>query len=108
MDVARASPSKEAMKRNKENKMKSTESKPSIVFVHGIWADGSSFSKVIPTLQSEGHQVLATQHGLDSLSARTKIFLYVKILSTFADSQPSLFTTLINTKDWLTGAIYST
>ena len=22
--------------------------KPSIVFVHGIWADGSSFSKVIP------------------------------------------------------------
>ncbi len=55
------------MKRNKENKMKSTESKPSIVFVHGIWADGSSFSKVIPTLQSEGHQVLATQHGLDSL-----------------------------------------
>ena len=41
------------------------------------------------------------------LSTRTKIFLYVKILSTFADSQPSLFTTLINKKDMLTGAIYS-
>jgi len=41
------------------------------------------------------------------LSARTKIFLYVKILSTFTDSQPSLFTTLINKKDMLTGAIYS-
>jgi hypothetical protein len=26
----------------------------SIVLVHGIWADGSSFSKVIPTLQAEG------------------------------------------------------
>jgi hypothetical protein len=30
----------------------SKETKPSIVFVHGIWADGSSFSKVIPTLQA--------------------------------------------------------
>jgi hypothetical protein len=27
----------------------SKQIKPSIVFVHGIWADGSSFSKVIPT-----------------------------------------------------------
>jgi hypothetical protein len=26
------------------------QTKPSIVFVHGIWADGSPFSKVIPTL----------------------------------------------------------
>ena len=41
------------------------------------------------------------------LSARTKIFLYVKVLSTFTDLQPSLFTTLINKKDMLTGAIYS-
>jgi hypothetical protein len=31
----------------------SAESKPSIVFCHGIWADGSCFSKVIPTLQAE-------------------------------------------------------
>jgi hypothetical protein len=29
-----------------------TQSKPSIVFCHGIWADGSSFSKVIPALQA--------------------------------------------------------
>ena len=41
--------------------------KPSIVFVHGIWADGSCFSKVIPPLQAEGYQVLASQHSLDSL-----------------------------------------
>jgi len=35
------------------------QTKPSIVFVHGIWADGSSFSKVIPTLRAEGHEVIA-------------------------------------------------
>jgi pimeloyl-ACP methyl ester carboxylesterase len=46
----------------------STQTKPSIVFVHGIWADGSSFSKLIPTLQAEGHDVIAAQYGLDSLA----------------------------------------
>src|SRR5437773_5748225 len=44
------------------------ETKPSIVFVHGIWADGSFFSKVIPTLRAEGHQVIAAQYGLDTLA----------------------------------------
>jgi pimeloyl-ACP methyl ester carboxylesterase len=46
----------------------STQAKPSIVFVHGIWADGSSFSKLIPTLQAEGHDVIAAQYGLDTLA----------------------------------------
>jgi hypothetical protein len=41
--------------------------KPSIVFSHGIWADGSCFQKLIPTLRSEGHQVIAAQCGLDTL-----------------------------------------
>jgi pimeloyl-ACP methyl ester carboxylesterase len=41
--------------------------KPSIVFAHGLWADGSCFSKLIPTLQAEGHQVIASQHALDSV-----------------------------------------
>lgn len=41
--------------------------KPSIVFSHGIWADGSCFQKLIPTLRSEGHQVIAAQYGLDTL-----------------------------------------
>ena len=31
----------------------STASKPSIVFCHGLWADGSCFGKVIPTLQAQ-------------------------------------------------------
>jgi pimeloyl-ACP methyl ester carboxylesterase len=43
-----------------------TQRKPSIVFVHGLWADGSCFSKLIPTLQAEGFEVIASQHGLDS------------------------------------------
>jgi pimeloyl-ACP methyl ester carboxylesterase len=42
--------------------------KPSIVFAHGLWADGSCFSKLIPPLQAEGHEVMASQHGLDSLA----------------------------------------
>ena len=46
----------------------STPRKPSIVFVHGIWADGSSFSKLIPTLQAEGHEVIAAQYGLDTVA----------------------------------------
>jgi pimeloyl-ACP methyl ester carboxylesterase len=44
------------------------QTKPSIVFAHGLWADGSCFSKLIPSLQAEGHEVLASQHGLDSLN----------------------------------------
>ena len=45
----------------------SPENKPSIVFAHGLWADGSCFSKVIPTLQAEGHEVVSTQNSLDTL-----------------------------------------
>src|SRR6188472_2110245 len=43
-----------------------TQRKPSIVFAHGLWADGSCFSKLIPTLQNEGFECIASQHGLDS------------------------------------------
>ena len=31
----------------------SKNTKPSIVFAHGLWADGSCFSKVIPALLAE-------------------------------------------------------
>ena len=41
--------------------------KPSIVFVHGLWADGSCYSKVIPALRAEGHQVMSAQNSLDTL-----------------------------------------
>src|SRR5438105_6945675 len=43
-----------------------TNAKKSIVFCHGIWADGSCFNKVIPTLQAEGYEVMSAQYGLDT------------------------------------------
>lgn len=46
----------------------STHAKPSIVFAHGLWADGSCFGKLIPSLQAEGHEVIAAQYGLDTLA----------------------------------------
>ena len=46
----------------------SRQTKPSIVFAHGLWADGSCFGKLIPALQADGHEVMASQHGLDSLA----------------------------------------
>jgi pimeloyl-ACP methyl ester carboxylesterase len=61
------------VKRNEREKgeqlmtAKSTQTKPSIVFCHGLWADGSCFSKVIPALQEEGHQVIAAQYGLNAI-----------------------------------------
>jgi pimeloyl-ACP methyl ester carboxylesterase len=45
----------------------STPTKPGIVFAHGLWADGSCFSKVIPALQMDGHEVVSTQNSLDTL-----------------------------------------
>src|SRR5260370_1641791 len=44
----------------------SKQTKPRIVFCHGIWADGSCFNKVIPALQAEGYEVIAAQYGLDT------------------------------------------
>ena len=41
--------------------------KPSVVFAHGLWADGSCFNKVIPALQAAGHEVVTTQNSLDTL-----------------------------------------
>ncbi len=46
---------------------KSTEIK-NVVLVHGAFADGSSWSKVIPLLQEKGLQVTAVQNPLTSLA----------------------------------------
>src|SRR5437667_6966317 len=45
---------------------KSTQTKPSIVFCHGLWADGSCLSKVIPALTAQGDKVTAAQNGLNT------------------------------------------
>ena len=47
----------------------SNQTKPSIVFAHGIWADGSCFSKVIRPLLADGYEVISAQYGLDSLES---------------------------------------
>src|SRR5579872_7547931 len=56
------------MKEKRRTKMtaKSTPTKPSIVFCHGLWADGSCFSKLIVPLQAEGYECIAAQYGLNT------------------------------------------
>jgi pimeloyl-ACP methyl ester carboxylesterase len=48
----------------------STSSAPikNIVLVHGAWADGSSWSKIIPILEAKGYHVVAVQNPLTSLA----------------------------------------
>lgn len=43
-------------------------SAPTVVLVHGAWADGSSWSKVIPLLQAKGIRVMTVQNPLTSLA----------------------------------------
>ncbi len=53
-----------------------------VVLVHGAWADGSSWSKVIPLLQAKGVNVLSVQNPLTSLAddvaAAKRAIAYVK------------------------------
>ncbi len=44
-------------------------SKASIVLVHGVWADASSFNRVIPVLHEEDYEVVAPQFGPDTLAS---------------------------------------
>jgi len=45
----------------------SAAAKPTIVLVHGAFADASSFQYVIPLLQDDGYNVVAVQNPLSSL-----------------------------------------
>src|SRR3989442_3908518 len=45
------------------------DAKPTIVLVHGAFADGSSWQRVIPILQRDGYTVIAVQNPLTSLAA---------------------------------------
>src|SRR6201985_3544971 len=45
---------------------KSTQTKPGIVFCHGLWADGSCFNKLTVPLQAEGYECIAAQYGLNT------------------------------------------
>jgi pimeloyl-ACP methyl ester carboxylesterase len=50
------------------NAQSAANEKPTIVFVHGIWADGSCWAYQIAALQAEGYNVLSVQNPLTSLS----------------------------------------
>jgi pimeloyl-ACP methyl ester carboxylesterase len=43
-------------------------SRPTIVLVHGAFADGSSWARVIPLLENDGYTVIAVQNPLTSLA----------------------------------------
>jgi pimeloyl-ACP methyl ester carboxylesterase len=45
-----------------------TTEKPTIVFVHGIWADGSCWTSQISALQAKGYPVVSVQNPITSLS----------------------------------------
>jgi pimeloyl-ACP methyl ester carboxylesterase len=42
--------------------------KPTIVFVHGLWADGSSWNKLINPLVDQGYNVISVQNPTTSLA----------------------------------------
>src|SRR5262245_38608887 len=46
----------------------SMNTKPTIFFVHGLWADGSCWSKVINPLVDQGYKVIAVQNPTTSLA----------------------------------------
>jgi pimeloyl-ACP methyl ester carboxylesterase len=45
----------------------SMNTKPTIVFVHGLWADGSCWSKIISPLVDQGYKVISVQNPTTSL-----------------------------------------
>lgn len=56
----------------------SATSNTTVVLVHGAFADGSSWARVIPILESDGYAVIAVQNPLTSLAddvATTKRFI---------------------------------
>jgi pimeloyl-ACP methyl ester carboxylesterase len=55
-DITKAAPFKKAAE------------KPTIVLVHGAFADGSSWNKVIPILQKKGYNTISVQNPLTSLN----------------------------------------
>jgi pimeloyl-ACP methyl ester carboxylesterase len=54
--------------RCKEKTMHATSIVKNIVLVHGAFADGTSWSKIIPILEAEGYNIVAVQNPLTSLA----------------------------------------
>lgn len=47
---------------------KENTDKPTIIFVHGVWADGSCWNEEIAALQAKGYSVVSVQNPLTSLA----------------------------------------
>jgi pimeloyl-ACP methyl ester carboxylesterase len=47
----------------------SPNTRPTIVFVHGLWADGSSWNKLVNPLVAKGYKVISVQNPTTSLEA---------------------------------------
>src|ERR1700730_224596 len=65
--------------------MTPSQSKPGIVFCHGLWADGSCFSKLIIPLQAEGYECIAadadeTSQTQQSRFPRTDVFSHIEVV----------------------------
>src|SRR5919202_4746752 len=63
-----ASPENKTLMQLQGTQAMSTVNRTNIVLVHGLWADGSSWSKVIPILKNAGHRVIAVQLAAHSLA----------------------------------------
>ena len=50
------------------NAQTTDKEKPTIVFVHGIWADGSCWTNQITALQAKGYRVISVQNPINSLA----------------------------------------
>ncbi|HWZ57942.1 MAG TPA: alpha/beta hydrolase [Gemmatimonadaceae bacterium] len=48
--------------------MSTSDKQPTIVLVHGAWADGTSWQHVIPLLERDDYTVIAVQIALESLA----------------------------------------
>jgi pimeloyl-ACP methyl ester carboxylesterase len=66
--VSAAPENKTLMQPQGKQGMATNATNTNIVLVHGLWADGSSWSKVIPILQKAGHKVIAVQLAAHSLA----------------------------------------
>src|SRR5260370_6528759 len=89
----------------------STPTKPSIVFAHGIWADGSCFNKLISPLQAEGYEVISAQYGLTSTvedaAATVRYFGHVSTpITLVGHSYGGAVITAAGTDDRVAGLVY--
>lgn len=50
-----------------QSKESNSGPKPTIIFVHGLWADGSAWNRVTAQLQAKGYPVIAVQNPTTSL-----------------------------------------